>query len=167
MGRTGRDDGSRLAGGFVHPLLIMVSRSLSLTIDQRNTILAWVQAHLPEEACGMLGGCNGIIQHIIPITNVAHSPIEFSMDGLEQLNAMQTLEAQGLEITAIFHSHPNGPILPSDRDIATYYYPDSVMLIAAPTPSGWDLFAYRIKGRKAFQIPIKSTPGVTPPTASC
>jgi proteasome lid subunit RPN8/RPN11 len=141
----------------------MGPRSLSLTAVQKNTIIDWVQVHIPEEACGLLGGRGKVVQLILPVPNHSHSPTEFNMDGQAQLEAMQTIEAEGLEITAIFHSHPKGPQTPSLRDIRSYYYPDSVMLIIAPVQPGWDLFAFRIENGRAFQIPINYLPGVTPP----
>jgi len=136
--------------------------SLCLTFAQKKSIIDWVQALYPEEACGLLGGLDGNVHLILPVPNRSHSPTEFNMDGQPQLEALQAIEAEGLEITAIFHSHPKGPQTPSPRDLRSYYYPDSVMLIAAPAQPGWDLFAYRIENSRAFQIPINYLPGVTP-----
>jgi proteasome lid subunit RPN8/RPN11 len=39
------------------------------------------------------------------------------------------MEAQGLEMVGIYHSHPHGPDSPSPTDIAEAYYPDAVYLI--------------------------------------
>lgn len=112
----------------------------------------------------MLGGVAGVVRLVIPIPSLSHSPTEFSMDGQAQLAAMQTIEAEALELTAIFHSHPNGPSLPSQRDIHTWYYPDSVMLIAAPGEASWELFAFQVVDSRALQIPINYLNSVTPLT---
>jgi len=42
---------------------------------------------------------------------------------------MLAMEAEGLELIAIYHSHPDGPARPSATDVANAYYPDTVQLI--------------------------------------
>jgi proteasome lid subunit RPN8/RPN11 len=51
------------------------------------------------------------------------------MDPVQQIKAMLAMEAEGLELIAIYHSHPDGPARPSPTDVALAYYPDTVQLI--------------------------------------
>ena len=103
----------------------------TLTLNQ--ALLAEMLAHVgglwPEEACGLLGGRDGRATRLYPIENVHHSPVAFEMAPLQQIKAMLAMEAEGLELVAIFHSHPHGPARPSATDVANAYYPDAVQLI--------------------------------------
>lgn len=107
--------------------------------DMVEQILNHMQGNLQEERCGLIGGVNGEARLFLPITNILHSPTRFRMDVSEQWQAFQTFEAQGLELMAIVHSHPNGPSVPSPTDLAEFAYPGVLYLIAAPTAEGWQL----------------------------
>ena len=92
-----------------------------------------VAAHLPAEACGLVGGLvDGPVARAIvfyPIENIRHSAVAYEMDPLPQIRAMIDIEAAGLELVAICHSHPSGPARPSSTDVEQAYYPDSAYLI--------------------------------------
>lgn len=95
-----------------------------------------VAAHLPEEACGLVGGLvEGPVARAVvfyPIENILHSAVAYEMDPLPQIRAMLDIEAAELELVAICHSHPSGPARPSATDLAQAYYPDSAYLILTP-----------------------------------
>jgi len=92
-------------------------------------MLAQVQAAYPLEACGLLAGQGERAAQLYPIDNILRSPTAFEMDPLQQVEAMLQIEAQGLELVAIYHSHPHGPQKPSSTDVARAYYPETVQLI--------------------------------------
>ncbi|UCC54254.1 MAG: M67 family metallopeptidase [Anaerolineaceae bacterium] len=92
-------------------------------------MLAHVQADYPLEACGFLAGQDQCISHIYAIENILHSPTAFEMHAGQQIQAMLDIEAQGLEMLAVYHSHPAGSERPSETDIAKAYYPELVQLI--------------------------------------
>lgn len=83
----------------------------------------------PEEACGLVAGRDGRAERLYPIENIHHSPVSFEMEPVQQVRAMLAMEAEGLELIAIYHSHPSGPARPSPTDVALAYYPDAVQLI--------------------------------------
>lgn len=93
------------------------------------TMLAHVQAALPQEACGLLAGSKERISHLYIIENILQSPTAYEMDPRQQLDAMLHVEKQGLDLLAGYHSHPGGPSTPSTTDIEQAYYPDLVQLI--------------------------------------
>ena len=116
---------------------------------------------LPEEACGMLGGAfsagpggPAIAQVALPVTNALHSPVRFRMDPHEQLKAFNRLDEQGLDLVAIFHSHPTGPEHPSLTDLAEFAYPGVFSLILSTRPvdlspvdlAAWQVLAFEITG---------------------
>lgn len=96
-----------------------------------NQILAHLQAEYPLEACGILAGKAGEIVHLYPIENKLHSPTAYEMEPQQQLNAMLDMDDKGWEMTAVYHSHPQGPETPSVTDVAQAYYPDVVHLIVS------------------------------------
>jgi proteasome lid subunit RPN8/RPN11 len=95
------------------------------------------EACLPEEACGFLGGRNGRIVVVLPVENVEHSPVRFRMDPHGQLRGMQQLEAKGLDLLGIYHSHPLGPPGLSTTDIAEAAYPETALVVLSPAADAW------------------------------
>jgi [CysO sulfur-carrier protein]-S-L-cysteine hydrolase len=105
---------------------------LTLSRAQWQEIIAHAQAELPNEACGLLAGEGGTVRHVYPVENSLHSPWAYEMDPTQQVHVMLEIEAAGWELSAIYHSHPGGPPVPSPTDVARAYYPDSIYLILAP-----------------------------------
>jgi len=120
----------------------------------RAKMLAWVLANLPEEACGLVGGRAGEALLVFTAENELHSPRRFRMRPTDQLRGFRLFEEQGLELLAIFHSHPAGPPGPSPTDIAEAYYPETLTLIWSPGEAGWTLRAYRVEGRHVMEVPL-------------
>lgn len=108
-------------------------------------MFAHAQACLPNEACGLLGGHNGRVLRVYPMTNATPSPVCYTLAPVEQVQVMGEIDAQGWEITGIFHSHPSGPPTPSAADVRQAYYPESVYVILAPDETGrWSARAFEI-----------------------
>ena len=121
-----------LSGGAGVPLAkLAIPRAAWLAMQQE------VQARLPEEACGALLGRNGQAQQAVAVTNMLHSPVRFRMEPREQVRLFQRMEAEGLELLAVYHSHPAGPPTPSPTDTAEAYYPGVVQLVWSQAAGGW------------------------------
>lgn len=90
----------------------------------------------PFEACGMLGGTRSgdVLQaeRLYPTRNQLKSRVKFQINPVEQLKAFNDLEKKGLELVAIYHSHPAGPAYPSELDVERAFYPEAVQLIWFP-----------------------------------
>lgn len=119
-------------------------RILRLSSDQEKTILNHIIQHLPEEACGLLGGQGETVSVVIPVTNSLHSPVRFRMDPAELLRALEWLDTEGLDLVGIFHSHPHGPATPSEIDLQEFAYPESLMLIVSSVGKAWQLRVFEI-----------------------
>lgn len=129
--------------------------NLRLTASQWRLITEQLTRELPNEACGLLGGRAGVVEQVIAVENAARSPVRYRMDPARQLEAMLAIETAGLELMAIYHSHPNGPATPSPTDIAEAYYPDSLYLICAPDEHGrWRGRAFRIVDGQVSEAPV-------------
>jgi proteasome lid subunit RPN8/RPN11 len=77
-----------------------------------------------------------------PLVNNAASPVEYCSSDKRLFDAHRDMRERGLEILAIYHSHPTSPPVPSRTDLARNFYPDAVSLIISltttpPTVCGW------------------------------
>ena len=108
-------------------------------------------AENPNECCGLLagvvedgeGGKTGRVTRRYPLVNEAASPKEFLSDGRSMLDADKDMRRYGVDLLAIYHSHPTSPPVPSRKDIERSYYGPGVMSLIVslttqpPTVQGW------------------------------
>ena len=118
-------------------------------------MLDHVRACLPEEACGVLAGRNGRVSQVWTIENAAHSPVRFRMQPRAQVRALLDLEAQGLELLAIYHSHPSGPPYPSATDLAEAFYPEAAALIWCSDSGQWHARAFDLSRPVPVELPLE------------
>jgi proteasome lid subunit RPN8/RPN11 len=109
----------------------MAEEVLSMKRPLFQAMLAHLQANYPLEACGILAGKGNQALRLYAIDNILASPVAYEMDPRQQLQAMIELEDDGLEMVAVFHSHPTGPERPSPTDVAQAYYPDCIYVIVS------------------------------------
>lgn len=122
-------------------------------------MIAHVTSLYPEEACGLVGGQDGRAARLYPVENALHSPTAFEMEPLQQIRAMLALEGEGLELLAIYHSHPKGPARPSTSDVAQAYYPDTAqIIISLADPARPSLRAFLIADGHVTEITSASIP---------
>ncbi|MFC5848287.1 Mov34/MPN/PAD-1 family protein [Deinococcus petrolearius] len=83
----------------------------------------WAQARqaAPHECVGALGGEGSAplwrARALYPLANVSMRPeTEYLADPGGLLRALRAMEAAGLTLVALYHSHPRGPARPSDTD---------------------------------------------------
>lgn len=82
-----------------------------------NSIISHALEGFPLEVCGILGGREGTVSAFYPMTNTDASNEHFMMDPKEQFAVVKDLRAKGLDMAAIYHSHPETPARPSEEDI--------------------------------------------------
>jgi [CysO sulfur-carrier protein]-S-L-cysteine hydrolase len=99
-------------------------------------------------------GYNGTVCEVYPITNVAADPsLTFLMERRAQIRVMLEIEARGLNLIGIYHSHPLGTFAcPSVTDVAEANYPDAVSLILASAVGGiWNIGAFTMLDGRTTQ----------------
>ena len=97
-----------------------------------NQILTHLQNCYPQEGCGLVAGDEaGGVTAVYPINNALQSATAYKMVPQQQLRAMLDLEANGWQLLAIYHSHPQGPEHPSVTDIKQATYPEALTLIVS------------------------------------
>jgi proteasome lid subunit RPN8/RPN11 len=110
-------------------------------------MFAQAQAELPNECCGLLAGTVGPdgIGRVVkryPLKNTAASPVEYWSEPADMFAADRDMRRLGLEVLAVYHSHPTSEPLPSRTDRERNYSPQVVNLIislksATPVMRGW------------------------------
>jgi len=113
-----------------------------------------VEELFPQESCGLLAGHNRFADLMIPVTNELGSPVRFRVEPLELLNALEHIDSLGLEMLAIFHSHPKGPEIPSPTDIADAEYP-VVNIIWSPINRVWQARGFWIENGDFDEILLR------------
>ncbi len=110
---------------------------------------------LPNEACGLLTGINGIVQEHYALTNVDNSPEHFSLDPQEQFNVLKKAKSKGQKIIANYHSHPASPARPSEEDIQLAYDPNIVYIIISLAGKEVDMKAFLPDGDRMRSCEIR------------
>jgi proteasome lid subunit RPN8/RPN11 len=108
---------------------------------QLEQMIAQARADAPLETCGLLAGRDGRVTRVLPVPNILRSRVAYRMDGQEFLDAMAACDFEPL---AIYHSHPQGPPVPSPTDVAESYYPDSIYVIISLAQAPPSVQAFRI-----------------------
>lgn len=107
---------------------------LYITKEDYDAIVAWAREHLPEEACGLLGGTTGdngdkYVKKVYFIENTDHSNEHFTISPNQQLKAILDLRKNGLKMLGNWHSHPESPSRPSEEDKRLALDPSLLYLI--------------------------------------
>jgi len=110
-----------------------------------DAIIAHASEGFPLEVCGILGGNDGVVSSFFRMTNADRSNEHFMMEPREQFAVMKELRAMGLELLAIYHSHPESPARPSTEDIRLALTPNvSHVIVSLMEPDKPVLKSFRI-----------------------
>jgi len=94
-------------------------------------MLKQAEAEAPIEACGILAGSDSKIEKLYKMTNADKSTTHFMMEPAEQFKVVKDVRSAGLEMLAIYHSHPATPARPSQEDIRLSLTPDVTYVIVS------------------------------------
>lgn len=111
-----------------------------------DDLIAHAREGFPLEVCGMLGGREGTIERAFRMTNTDASNEHFTMEPREQFAVVKAMRADGLEMAAIYHSHPESPARPSEEDIRLALTPGvSHVIISLMNPEEPVLKSFKIE----------------------
>ena len=130
-------------------------RVLTLPRSVYEGMLWHALAERPLECCGLLAGVVredgvGEVRLRYPLLNAAASPVEFESEPRSHFSADRDIRRQGLEVLAIYHSHPTSEPIPSRKDLERSWSDDVVNLIVSltttpPTVRAWWLRAEKYR----------------------
>jgi [CysO sulfur-carrier protein]-S-L-cysteine hydrolase len=110
-----------------------------------DDLIAHAREGFPLEVCGILGGREGAIEKAFRMTNTDASNEHFTMEPREQFAVVKELRAAGLEMSAVYHSHPETPARPSQEDIRLALTPGiSHVIISVMDADRPDLKSFKI-----------------------
>lgn len=129
-----------------------------LTSEFARRIIEQARSEHPNESCGLLAGENGSATRLFEMTNAERSPVIYRMEPAEQLKVFNEIDASGLELVAIYHSHARSPAYPSSTDVSLAYYPEAVYLIVSLADMDKpDLRGFRIQDGKVTEVDLQVT----------
>jgi proteasome lid subunit RPN8/RPN11 len=134
--------------------LFIAMQSLHLSKQQLQEMMAYVNAHAPLEACGLLAGKNSQVEKIFFVQNQAQSPVRYVMDPIQQLHAFEWIESNDMDLLGIFHSHPAGPETVSPTDIAEAAYAVTYVILAC-VDSEWRVRGFWIENGDFREVSLQ------------
>lgn len=90
---------------------------LEVPSDIVDQMISEAKDKAPVEACGILAGRGGRVTEFYRMSNTDNSSVHFMMAPEEQFAVAKDIRAKGLEVLAIYHSHPATDARPSAEDI--------------------------------------------------
>jgi proteasome lid subunit RPN8/RPN11 len=117
-------------------------------------LLAHAREDAPNECCGLIGGRDGVAGSVYRARNAEASPLRYNLDPQDQFRIMTTMEEQGEELSAIYHSHTASPAYPSQTDINLAAYPDAIYLIVSLAEGEKDLRGFRIEDGVVTEVDL-------------
>jgi [CysO sulfur-carrier protein]-S-L-cysteine hydrolase len=132
-------------------------KTISLTSAQVQELIQAAKDALPNECCAFLLGehnDSGKVAMILPMRNIDESPVSFSIDPAELLNAYNLAESKGMEVAAIFHSHP-AKASPSSTDIKYMQINPVIWIIYSTTQN--EIKAFVSENKVIREISITSS----------
>lgn len=112
----------------------------------RRELIAHAVDDLPNECCGMLAGTGDEATVGYRAANTESSPFMYVMSPQEQLRLMEEIDASGLELLAIYHSHTRSAAYPSRTDVELAFYPSlAYLIVSLADPDDPEIRAFRIR----------------------
>jgi proteasome lid subunit RPN8/RPN11 len=116
---------------------------LLLSELQRQTLFEAARAAWPKECCGLLVGREVddgralLVERVIPSPNIAESSeTRFEIEPALRIHLEKELRGGKSRIIGHYHSHPQGPPLPSPTDALQIYEPELIWLIIGSEENG-------------------------------
>ena len=135
----------------------MTRRWKALPAAVRRAVVAHARRDAPRECCGFLVGRGGEVRFSLPMTNVARGFARYRIDPREHIEVRRRLRESSppLEIVGVYHSHPAGRPVPSERDLAGANYREWLQVIVGLGGRRARLGLFSIAERKATRIVAK------------
>lgn len=100
---------------------MIVPKKIILSKNQIEILTNHSKEKLPNESCAILFGSTddnhiSIIKEIFLAENIENSPANFTISNEELIRGYDIAEMKNLDVSGIFHSHPNSAAYPSSTD---------------------------------------------------
>ena len=127
---------------------------IKITRSVYNGIIAHSKALSPIEACGYLGGKDGVITRQFEMKNIDNAEDHFTFDPKEQFGVVKAARNEGLSLMSVYHSHPESPARLSEEDVRLLNDPNITYIIVSLMEKKPDVKAYRLQKPSEQNIEI-------------
>ncbi|HEX4563152.1 MAG TPA: M67 family metallopeptidase [Solirubrobacteraceae bacterium] len=126
-----------------------------------DALIEHALADAPNECCGVVAVAPGeplLATDVHRATNTAASPLRFEVEPRELLGIMDSIEAAGRELGAIYHSHTRTAPYPSQTDVNfAANWPGVEWIIVGVSEQGEaDVRSYLIGDGQITEVPIET-----------
>ncbi len=128
-----------------------------LQIEEKilTAMLAHGRREEPNEACGYLASKDGVVGYHFELHNMDAAPDHYTMDPKEQFATIRKIREKGLQVAAVYHTHPETPARPSVEDIRLAHDPNMCYVIASLMAGMEPVRAFKISQGEVKEIPLK------------
>ncbi len=137
-------------------------KSLTIPGHLMDRLIRHAREGSPEEVCGILAGREGKVLEVFEMTNTEHSPVSYFMDSKEQFQVMKAIRRKGIEMVAIYHSHPASEAYPSAKDVRLAFYDDLAYVIIGLANDDPVVRAFTIRDGRVEEMEIIVTGSPVP-----
>lgn len=154
-----------------HDIPVSTVNRLLIPREIRTQMMVHLVQCAPNEGVGMLGvsapvrtntGLEATASLFLPGRNTEASPVRYTMDPKDVIDAFRTFREKELYLGAIVHSHLRGSATPSTSDVNEWNYPEALMIIATFAEQPPALQAWRLVEEQEMAIvqhvPIQLVP---------
>ena len=129
---------------------------MTLQIEEKilTAMLEHGRREEPNEACGYLATKDGVVGHHFELTNIDAAPDHYTMDPAEQFAAIRRMREEGLQVAAVYHTHPETPARPSVEDIRLAHDPGMVYVIVSLMAGVDPVRAFKINRGEVAKVPL-------------
>ncbi len=107
----------------------MTRPAVRLPEELRQQIVQHCLAELPNEGCGLFAVDGADIVRVYETSNLDESPVSFTVPPEAHIEALMDADSNDWTLGGSFHSHPNGPAIPSSIDASRALDPEWVYLV--------------------------------------
>ena len=110
---------------------------LEMPVHILKAMIDQARRQAPIEACGILAGRGDHADRLYEMTNADAAEDHFMLVPQEQFLVTKAMRGEGLEMLAVYHSHPASPARPSQEDVRLALTPGVIHVIlslAGPEP---------------------------------
>jgi len=128
-----------------------------------RTLLDDIVAHAvrdaPNECCGIVAVRDGAATGVHATENLAASPFRFEVDGPALFRLLESIESDGGELGAIYHSHTRSDPYPSQTDVNfSSGWPGVEWIIVGVDKQGEaEVHSYLIDGGQISEVELEPT----------
>ncbi|MHC4061052.1 MAG: M67 family metallopeptidase [Planctomycetota bacterium] len=129
---------------------------LEIPINIFERMVAQARTQAPVEACGILAGRHGKVERLYEMTNTDDCQTHYMMKPAEQFAVVKDIRSAGLEMLAIYHSHPGKPARVSSEDVRLALTPDvAYVILSLQEPKHPVIKGFLIENSDVAEVPLE------------